>query len=64
MQFLRNAENNSCAHGGKIQMWSPDCEMKKLSLSLPPAFSKEEGLANLHFIMENCLVLWGPENTL
>lgn len=28
--------------GEKIQMWSPDCEMKKLSLSLPPAFSGKE----------------------
>lgn len=36
-------------------MCSPESEMK-LSLSLPPAFSEEEGLANIHLILENCLV--------
>lgn len=45
-------------------MCSSECEMKKLSLSLPLAFSEEEGLANIHFILENCLVSWGPESIL
>lgn len=45
-------------------MYSPECEMNKLSLSLSPTFSEEEKLANIHFILEKGLVPKGSERTL
>lgn len=64
MQFLRNAENNSCAHGGEDTnveswLWNEEAVPQPASSIL-----QGKGLANLHFTLENCLVSWGPENIL